>query len=323
MKTDTLFYRLFQTRPQLLFDLLDIELPVASAYRFQSVELKQTAFRLDGVFTPPLNSPTAPLFFVEVQFQPDPTFYHRFFSEIFLYLRQFNPPNPWQAVVIYPARAVDTAKVLHHAVLLDSLQVTRLYLDELTSPDPIPLSLHLVQLIVAPVAQAPALANQLVNQTLQDLSDRAKQLELLDLLETIMVYKLPTLSREEIQRMIGLPEVDLKQTRFYQDVFTEGLQEGRQEGLQEGRQEGLQEGRQEGLQEGLQEGRQQEAIALALRLLRRKFGNLTADLDTRLQTLPLSQIEALVDALLDFTSLSDLEAWLSQQPQTELEDEDS
>ena len=114
--------------------------------------------------------------------------------------------------------------------------------------------------------------------------------------------------------MIGLPEVDLKQTRFYQDVFTEGLQEGRLEG----RQEGLQEGR----QEGLQEGRQQEAIALALRLLRRKFGNLTADLDSCLQTLPLSQIEALVDALFDFTSLSDLETWLSQQPPTELEDED-
>ncbi|MCG8366853.1 MAG: Rpn family recombination-promoting nuclease/putative transposase, partial [Pseudanabaenales cyanobacterium] len=131
MKTDTLFYRLFQTRPQLLFDLLEIELPVASAYRFQSIELKQTAFRLDGVFIPPLNSPTAPLFFVEVQFQPDLTFYHRFFSEIFLYLRQFNPPNPWQAVVIYPTRTVDTAKILHHAVLLDSPQVNRLYLDEL------------------------------------------------------------------------------------------------------------------------------------------------------------------------------------------------
>lgn len=86
-----------------------------------------------------------------------------------------------------------------------------------------------MKLIVAPVVQAPALANQLVNQTLQEMSDRTKQLELLNLLETIMVYKLPTLSREEIQRMIGLPDVDLRQTRFYQDVFTEGRLEGRLE----------------------------------------------------------------------------------------------
>ena len=36
----------------------------------------------------------------------------------------------------------------------------------------------------------------------------------LDLIETIVVYKLPPLSREEIQRMLHLPEVELKQTRF-------------------------------------------------------------------------------------------------------------
>ncbi len=47
--------------------------------------------------------------------------------------------------------------------------------------------------------------------------------------------------------MLGL--TDLKQTRFYQEAFTEGLQEGRLEGRQEGRQEGRLEGRQEGREE--------------------------------------------------------------------------
>ena len=98
-----------------------MDVPTASTYRFQSVELKQTAFRLDGVFTPPANSPTAPLFFVEVQFQPDPKFYHRFFSEIFLYLHQVTPPNPWHAVVIYPTRTIETDQTLHHTTLLNHL----------------------------------------------------------------------------------------------------------------------------------------------------------------------------------------------------------
>jgi predicted transposase YdaD len=131
---------------------------------------------------------------------------------------------------------------------------------------------------------------QLVAQTRQQIGDRSGQLDLLDLLETIMVYKLPTCSPEEIQRMMCLPEVDLKQTRFYQDVFTEGRQEGRAE------------------------GRQEEACALVVRLLRRPLGQLNGDLEVCLQSLSLPQLEVLADALLDFTTLSNLEVWLSQSP---------
>ena len=72
MKTDSLFYRLFQTLPQLLFDLIAHPSVHAAQYRFDSLEIKQTAFRLDGVFLPPPDQPNWPVFFVEVQFQPDP-----------------------------------------------------------------------------------------------------------------------------------------------------------------------------------------------------------------------------------------------------------
>lgn len=53
MKTDSLFYRLFQTLPRLFFDLIDLSSLPAEQYRFHSVELKQTALRLDGLFKPP------------------------------------------------------------------------------------------------------------------------------------------------------------------------------------------------------------------------------------------------------------------------------
>jgi predicted transposase YdaD len=49
----------------------------------------------------------------------------------------------------------------------------------------------------------------------------------LELLETILVYKLPRLSRDEVKEMLSdILNVQLKQTRFYQDVFAEGQQEG-------------------------------------------------------------------------------------------------
>ena len=71
------------------------------------------------------------------------------------------------------------------------------------------------------------------------LADRLDKIDLegLDFIETILVYKLPHLSREEIKKMLSVYEVELKQTRFYQEVSAEGREEGRQEGLKAGKQE--------------------------------------------------------------------------------------
>ena len=38
--------------------------------------------------------------------------------------------------------------------------------------------------------------------------------------------------------MLDITDIELKETRFYQEVLAEGRQEGLQEGKQEGRQEG-------------------------------------------------------------------------------------
>ncbi|PNW38869.1 UNVERIFIED_CONTAM: hypothetical protein BEN50_15575 [Euhalothece sp. KZN 001] len=85
MKTDSLFYKLFQNVPELFFEL--IQETNSSAYQFDSVEVKQTSFRCDGVFLPDENTAETPIYFVEVQWQKDETLYGRLFSEIFLYLR--------------------------------------------------------------------------------------------------------------------------------------------------------------------------------------------------------------------------------------------
>lgn len=75
-------------------------------------------------------------------------------------------------------------------------------------------------------------------------------------------------------------------------------------------QEILQEGRQEGLQEGRQEGLQQEAFALIVRLLTRKFGTIDEGIRSQISTLPVSLLEDLAEALLDFNSIADLPIWL-------------
>ena len=252
-----------------------------SAYQFRSVEIKETAFRLDGVFFPPPKAPHLPLFFVEVQFQSDADFYSRFMTEIFLYLGQYQPTAPWRAVVIYPSRRVDIAQTRHYEELLNSERVRRLYIDELSAEGSGSLGVRLVQLVVTPEAEAVTAARSLVAQT-QVLDDQTQQQQILDLIETIIVYKLPTLSREEIQQMLGFTDIEVKQTRFYQDVFAEGRQEGRQEG----------------------------EVALVLRQLTRRFGELEPSVVEQIRGLSLLEVEGLAEALLEFSEIADLENWL-------------
>ena len=68
MKTDTIFYKLFQTFDTLLFELLNQ--PVEKGYKFVSVEVKEKTFRFDGIFAPDetQDSISKPIYFVEVQF---------------------------------------------------------------------------------------------------------------------------------------------------------------------------------------------------------------------------------------------------------------
>ncbi len=69
----------------------------------------------------------------------------------------------------------------------------------------------------------------------------------------------------------------------------------------------------EGIERGLQQGRQQEAVSLIMRLLTRRFGSLTPQLQERIQRLSTAELEDLGEALLDFTAVADLEAWLGDR----------
>ncbi|PPT04967.1 putative cytoplasmic protein [Geitlerinema sp. FC II] len=73
----------------------------------------------------------------------------------------------------------------------------------------------------------------------------------------------------------------------------------------------MERGIEQGLQQGLERGRERE-ISLVLRLLDRRLGEVDSQLCDRIRLLPLDDIEALGEALLDFETEADLIAWLSQ-----------
>lgn len=62
----------------------------------------------------------------------------------------------------------------------------------------------------------------------------------------------------------------------------------------------------------MQEGIEQGERSLVLRLLTKRVGTLSSEVRDRIDQLSIEQVEALGEALLEFRSLTDLEAWLSQ-----------
>jgi uncharacterized protein YjeT (DUF2065 family) len=139
-------------------------------------------------------------------------------------LRQYKPPHPWRVVVIYPTRSIERKQSLHFGKLLTLDGVRRIYLDELGEAAELSLGVGVVKLVIEGEQTAPELARRLVEQARQQLSDEATRRDLINLIETIIVYKLPQKSREEIEAMLGLSE--LKQTKVYQEAKQEGLAEG-------------------------------------------------------------------------------------------------
>jgi predicted transposase YdaD len=77
-------------------------------------------------------------------------------------------------------------------------------------------------------------------------------------------------------------------------------------------QEWIEEGRQEGEVQGEARGRAAEAAAVTLRQLNHRCGLLPKATTEHIQVLPLATLEALADALLDFSGPADLAAWLAQ-----------
>jgi hypothetical protein len=64
------------------------------------------------------------------------------------------------------------------------------------------------------------------------------------------------------------------------------------------------------MREGIQQGKHEEALALVLRLLRRRVGPLDAAYEEQIRRLSLEALEDLSEALLDFTRVTDVATWL-------------
>jgi predicted transposase/invertase (TIGR01784 family) len=275
MHTDTIFYQIFLTFHTLLFEILGEPIENARDYQFTSVEVKEKAFRFDGIFM--ADNVEKPIYFVEVQFQPKPDFYWELITEINIYLNQFKPVQDWQAVALFAKRSLDVGELTaYQQELINSGRIKRIYLDELP---PGSIGMGLIELIVSKEAQAPELVKTLMARTKTEVeNDREKQ-GIIELLETVLLSKFSQLSRQEIEAMFLVS--DIKQTRVYQEAKQEGKQDGE--------------------------------MILLIRQLSKRFGKLKDIYIENINSLNIEQLENLGEALLDFRDINDLETWLESE----------
>ena len=127
------------------------------------------------------------------------------------------------------------------------------------------------RLLLEPESQVRRISDALHEQACTD----PVAAEVLQLIPTILVTRFRDKTIPEICAMGGLTLEDFTQSRAYQEIF--GLGEA----------------------------------TVTLRLLARRCGPLSEATTARIEALPLAQLEALAEALLDFRGPGDLAAWLT------------
>jgi predicted transposase/invertase (TIGR01784 family) len=200
---------------------------VGADYQFKSVEIKELSRRIDGVFLPKNNDTQQPIYFAEIQFQADERLYERLITETFLYLGQYRPEREWLCVALWLRQSIAVPIPRHYQALAEAGLLRLIYLEELDSNS---LGTSVLSLVTVSEATVPERLQKVVTQ-FRTLTDERLQEQLIELVEKMLIYRFPDFSKEVLQAMFT--DTDIKQTRFYREVFQEGRQEGRQEERQQ------------------------------------------------------------------------------------------
>jgi predicted transposase YdaD len=193
--------------------------------------------------------------------------------------RQGRPIRHWQVVVICPSRDLNFGDPTPVQELVERRVVWIELAPERLPPTAPPLQ-RALGLLLLPEEQLPDCSKAIR----AEVAGTGLDAEIDDLIAAILVARFSGRTIPEICAMGGITLDDFTSSVAYREIF--GL--------------------------GRQEGRQSEAAALTLRQLQRRCGTLSSAQQSRIQGLPLGDLEALADALLDFDGPEDLNAWLSR-----------
>jgi predicted transposase YdaD len=254
------------------------------------------------VFLAQQEASNLPALVLENQMGADPQFLRRLYAESGRFLQEHKSVRRWQVVVICPRRSLafgdpePVAEFLEHRVRWLELRPA------LADPNAPPL-LRTLALLLEAEDRLPTTSAEIRRAV----AGTELETQIADATAAILLARFTTRPIPEICAMAGITLEDFSQSVAYKEIF--GL--GEQRGRELGREQGLEQGREQGLEQGREQGMKTGELEITLRQLRRRCAGLTASQEARIRSLPLPQLEALAEALLDFQGADDLNAWLA------------
>ena len=279
--SDKLFYWLFQQHPDRILEVLPELAGSGGGYRFSAPVLKERERRLDGLLQAPEEQPQRPALILEAQMQPNSRFLRRLYVESAMLIEQEEQIEHWQVVVLCPNRRLNFGRPTAVAEFLRE-RVRWIELEAAANDPTAPPLLRALALLVQPEQQIPVSTAAIRDQV----AGTDQEQDLADVIAATLISRFNGRSIPQLCAMGNITLDEFTQSVAYQEIFGQGRQEGRQEGRAEGE------------------------ASVTLRLLNRRCGPLSPSTTSRIQALPLEQLEALADALLDFSGPEDLMVWL-------------
>ena len=248
-------------------------------------ELNVEPIRADSVML--LQSSTV-ILHTEFQTVGDETMPFRM-ADYYLRLKRKFPEQIIQQVVIYLKRTnSDLVRQERYAtpMMTHQFRVIRLW------EQPVEVFLSTPGLLPYAVLSRAADKQSVLTQVVRELEQIANPKEQSNLVAATSILAGLELEEQTIRQLMRNPV--MRESTMYQSI----LREGRAEGIEQG------------LEQGLIQGRTIGEKALVLKLLTRKLGSLSIEVTAKVNALNLEQLETLGEALLDFTTVADLESWL-------------
>ncbi len=288
MKTDAIFYKLFQIAPRTFFELLQIT--PACPYRFESLTFKTTEKRIDGLLEPAEEG--HPLYFIEVQAFSDRAIYWRTSRQVSTFFEQRSQhKNEWQAVVLWLNKNDDPG--FGTVPIWDEDSSQRLFSVDLSaslkSLDEASLALNVLRPLIVDteIEVRQNLFKWVENiKSTPELNSESEQ-RLITVLTQLIEQKIKTLTYKELSEMLQL--TPFKETISYKEALQEDLREDRVKRL------------------------------TGMIKAKFKFADTTmAKLDLRLRQLSMEDLKSLFEDIFDMNTLKELNAWIDARlPETE------
>jgi predicted transposase/invertase (TIGR01784 family) len=290
MRSDPIFYELFQVAPQTFFELIQVK--PSCSYTFKSITVKTTEKRIDGILEP--SQKGQPIYFIEVQGYEDEAIYCRTLREVFTFFEQ-NPDyrkSDWQAVVIWLNKDDDDPG-FDKAVIYDKDKHQRLFSIDLVKTLKKLNQQSLVYNVLRPfIAKNETEVREHLSEWVtaiqqNDLGNETEQ-RLTMLLTQIIEQKFKRLSYKELEQMLRL--TPFKETRSYRESL------------------------------------QEDVVGLLTKQIKRKFKfaeSTMIRLQERLQRLTLKDLEELFEEIIDMVTLREINAWVSARTPRTVEESTS